>query len=452
MKTPRRPLGILTTALLAAFALCILVALLTCGEGAPSEPEFSLIYYDGHMHTTRSDGTGSVADIKATALGRGLSAVIITDHCEDLTAEEWESLVSEAAAASDESFLVLPSFELTGWEGAGGPLMRDHFPAYNVPYPFAKQETCISRVWPSGPNSAGTGPTNPEFLIKWVEWIHSQGGIAVHAHPRGSTQLEYGVDAIEIWNQADVDEFTNIAVGLNIPRPQALEAAVMLNNTAIYGERDVGVPVPFRVDGTEMLPLREVLHRVSALRPPLYIPQWLGSPEAPLRSWDDLLLAYAEGTLSHPIFAVANTDAHNTGEADSIVGKAKTGLYVKALTAEEVYEAIKAGRGFATTGPSVAFGVNGKLMGETADIADDGSAKLKLRVKAETEGFTLVEIRVMKNGVAWQMIEPESPEYEATLVDDSVTEDGYYRLEVTSSDSAGNKQFAWSNPVFVDIP
>ena len=47
-----------------------------------------LIYLDGHMHSVRSDGSGDVAQIKETALGRGLSAVIVTDHCSDADARE----------------------------------------------------------------------------------------------------------------------------------------------------------------------------------------------------------------------------------------------------------------------------------------------------------------------------------------------------------------------------
>jgi len=451
MNATRRPLGIFTTALLAAFVFCVLPSLLSCGGGNPSKPEFSLIYYDGHMHTSRSDGTGSVVDIKETALARGLSAVIITDHCEDLTAEEWDSLVAEAEAATDDSFLVLVGFENTGWESATAPPMRDHFLAYNAPSLYAKEQVCISRQWPSAPNVSGTGPTNPEFLTKWVDWIHSEGGIAVHAHPAGSTQPEYGADLIEIWNQSTVNDVAKVAAGLGYSGPEAWQLGVMFNDTAIYGERDLAVTVPFKVDGTEELPFRQVVNRLTALIPPLYVGQWLGSPEAPLRSWDDLLLAYVSGTVSRPIFAVADTDAHNAGGPDSIVGSAKTGVYLKSLSADELYAAIKAGRSFATTGPSLAFDVNGALMGDTASIPGGGSAKLRLNVKAETDGFTVAEVRVIKDGEVWQTIKPLKATYEATLEDESVTQDGYYRVEVIASDDAGNYQFAWSNPVFVKI-
>jgi hypothetical protein len=104
------------------FALLIV---LFAGTASADQP-FTLIYYDGHMHTTRSDGSGSVADIKATALSRGLDAVIITDHCKSLTLVEWESLVTECEAASDVNFLALPGFEVTGSDGM---FNRDHINA-----------------------------------------------------------------------------------------------------------------------------------------------------------------------------------------------------------------------------------------------------------------------------------------------------------------------------------
>jgi hypothetical protein len=48
---------------------------------------------------------------------------------------------------------------------------------------------------------------------------------------------------------------------------------------------------------------------------------------------------------------------------------------------------------------------------------------------------------------------PLSPTYQTTLADGGVSEDGYYRVEVTSLDLAsGNYSFAWSNPVFVRVP
>jgi hypothetical protein len=45
------------------------------------------------------------------------------------------------------------------------------------------------------------------------------------------------------------------------------------------------------------------------------------------------------------------------------------------------------------------------------------------------------------------------PTYQDTLVDDGVSEDGYYRVEVTSLDEVSERYyFAWSNPVFARVP
>ncbi len=229
---------------------------------------------------------------------------------------------------------------------------------------------------------------------------------------------------------------------------QALAFAKTLNDIGLTGERDLNKPVAL---GGQSVPLREAVH--SATEMLTGVGQWLGAPEAPVKSWDQLLMAYVDGTTDKPIFGVANSDAHNTADPDSTVGVAKNGLYVKALTAEEVYAAIKAGRSFATTGPSLAFDVNGELMGGTAHIASGGSAKLNLRVSSESATAILVKIDIIKNGELWQTISPMQPVYEDTLVDDSVRENGYYRVEVTSQDQpSGPYYYAWSNPVSVSAP
>ena len=457
MKTDRSVVGILRMSLVVVLSLLAIVAPLGIGRPTYADQPFILVYYDGHMHTTRSDGSGSVADIKATAIDRGLSAVIVTDHCKGLTVAEWESLVAETAAASDSTFLALPGFEVTGSDGI---FNRAHVNALGVADPFVGDdalELCPEEVWENPPNPEGTGPLYPENITKWVDYIHSQGGIAVHNHPSGSTKLEYGVSHMEVYNQSHVDDVAGYAAALGYPAEQAWQLGITLNNFAIYGERDVNMPVVLPGFPTPV-PLRSALWYATANYIPPYIGQWLGSPEAPLSSWDQLLMAYVDGTVDTPIFALANSDAHNTGDlscgdADgcSTVGMAKNGLYVKARTAKEFYKALKAGRSFATTGPSLAFNVNGELMGDTADV-DSGSAEIYLTVDSENPAAILVKIDIIKNGEIWQTISPMSPTYDATLLDEGVSEDGYYRVEVTSLDnSTGRYYFAWSNPVFVKV-
>ena len=431
---------------LRAFAViletALVVSLMACSSGSEREnppPEsYMLIYYDGHMHTVRSDGSGDVAQIKETAIRRGLSAVIITDHCTMLTREKWDSLVAETKKASDDSFLALPGFEITGSEGL---LNRDHIVAYDIADPFVGDDAskaCPEEVWPSEVNPEGYGPKQPENLAKWVDFVHSHGGIAVHAHPAGTTRLEYGVDDIEVYNQSQLDDIMRYAKLLGYSDEEALQFALVLGNFATYGGRDIDLPVPFP-GLPEPIPARLALQALGLK---------LGTPESPLQSWDDLLMAYVNGRTDQPVFALANTDTHNTGDPDSKVGLAKNGLYVRQLNEEEVYSAIRAGRSFATTGPSLAFTVEGKLMGETARVG--GSATLNLSVNAESASAVLEKVDIIKNGEVLKTANPGTPAYEETLKD-SVTGSGYYRIEVTSFDaSSGQRYFAWSNPVFFE--
>ncbi len=332
-------------------AVLLLATLVLAGTSASgyAKAPFFLIYFDGHMHTTRSDGSGTVADIKEMALRRGLSAVAITDHCKSVTLEEWNSLVAETQALSDASFLALPGVEVTGSDGI---FNRDHILALGIDDPFVgddSAELCPEEVWESPLNPAGTGPMYPENLAKWVDYIHSNQGIAVHNHPSGTTRLEYGVNNLEIYNQGHVDDVAAYAQALGYPPQQAWQLGITLNNFASYGERDVNMLVQFPGFPTP-LPLRLALWYATRYYVPPYIGQWLGSPEAPLRSWDELLLAYVNGQVEKPIFAMANSDAHNTADLDcsdangcSTVGIARNGVYVKELSAGELYKALKAG-------------------------------------------------------------------------------------------------------------
>jgi hypothetical protein len=457
MKTRDHLMHYLRKALVISIVIIMMLALFGPSFEAYAKPNL-LIYFDGHMHTNRSDGSGSVADIKTMALARGLDAVIITDHCKDLTQEEWASLKSETAAASDENFLALPSFEITGSDGI---FNRAHMLAWNVADPFVGDdslELCPEEIWVEPVNPAGTGPLYPENMTKWADYIHAQRGIAVHNHPSGTTSLSYGVNNLEVYNQGHVDDVASYAAALGYPPDQAWQLGLTLNNFALYGERDVNMPVSFPGFPTPV-PLRYALWYATANYIPPYIGQWLGSPEAPSNSWDQLLMAYVSGTVDEPIFALANSDAHNTGDLDcgdadgcSTVGVAKNGVYVKELTAKALYKAIKAGRTFATTSPSLALDVNGELMGDTAAISD-GIAKIHLKVNSESPSAFLVKIDILKNGVVWKTVSPLSTTYKQTLSDNLLTEDGYYRVEVTSLDMVSGKYyFAWSNPVFIDVP
>jgi hypothetical protein len=51
-------------------------------------------------------------------------------------------------------------------------------------------ELCPEEVWPDPPNPAGTGPTYPENLAKWTDYVRSQDGFTVHNHQLGHGVIE----------------------------------------------------------------------------------------------------------------------------------------------------------------------------------------------------------------------------------------------------------------------
>lgn len=417
-------------------------------EAAAQRP-YRLLYVDGHMHTVESDGSGTIEDVKDAALARGLSAIIVTNHTAMLTNAEWARLNQKARELSDRGFLVLNAFEVTGSEGL---FLRDHVLAWGVEDPFVgddAEELSPEEVWPSPFNPDGTGPLYPENIATWVDYIHRQGGIAVHAHTTGSTAPEYDVDLIELFNMSHVKSIAAQAAALGLPASDALGLALTLNNMAIYGERDLSMPV--ELPGVPVpLPLRDALILVTG--------QVLGAPEAPLHSWDELLMRYVRGEADRPTFGVANSDAHNTAnippalfEDDSDVGEAKTGVLVRTLSPRSLLGAIEAGRCFATTGPSLRFTVNGSMMGETSVVGTPSrpDALLRLSVDSESPTALIAKVAVVKNGEVLESWSPMTPDWGMTLRDVART-DGYYRVEVVSVDvTTGAYRFAYSNPVFV---
>jgi len=406
----------------------------TAEPGTPDN--YRLIFYDGHMHTTFSDGNGTVSDVVATAISRGLDAVIITDHSEDLTADEWNWLVGNCSLYTNSTFLCLPAFEMTGHEGI---FMRDHFNAYNVSSPFVNDTLVASKVWPSPYNPAATGPLSPENLTHWVEWAHSKGGIVVHNHPSGHTLVMYGVDLIEIWNQDFIDEIN--AIGESLPDflgGPYHGAGYTLNGLTIYGERDLNSS------------LRNAIYNATKIM--YHVGTWIGPPEDPLNSWDSFYLNYLLGFQNYLPFAVGNTDSHNTGAPNSKVGIAKTGVYVKNFTANDLYEGIKKGRSFVTTGPIISFNISDAMMGETLLLTAGASATLNIKIESSAPSANITQVDIIRNGLWWKTFNPNHTSFEAHI-ETNVATNSYYRIEVKEYDPVLNEtHFAYSNPIFVKVP
>ena len=438
--------GVMACLCLAGFKTCL---------AAPQD--YQLVYFDGHMHTTHSDGSGSLADIKSVAAARGLGAVIVTNHTKQIVdVNEWNDIVTGCAALSEPNFLMIPSFEVTGSDGL---FNRDHFLAWGVYDPFVGDDAnalAPEEVWPSPFNPEGTGPIAPESISAWMDYIHSHGGVAVHAHTSGTTQPWYGTDFIELYNVGHVKDVANYALMMGIGQADAANLGLVFNDFAIYGDRDLNMTI--ELPGLPAMSLRTALH--AATEQLTGVGQWLGEPEAdPLHSWDDLIMAYVLGEAPNPVFGVADSDAHNTantllgdpGKDDSDVGEAKNGVYVAGSGLDAFLSAVRAGRSFATTGPSLCMTVNGAMMGETARIAEGEAARIHLTMSSESQTAIIAKCDLYKNGALWQTLAPNQAACELDLTDTEVRGAGYYRVEVVSYDLVTKAyRFAWANPVFVN--
>ena len=440
-----------------------------------------VFYFDGHIHTTHSDGGGSIADVKETAVSRGLDAVIVTDHAKQIVdMEEWNDIVDTCEALSDHELIMIPSFEITGSEGL---FCRDHMLAWGVRNPFVGPPSdglTPEEVWVSPQNPFGTGPLYPESIREWSDWIHENNGIAVHNHTTGTTQLSYNVDFIELMNMSHIKDIAYFAQLAGFSADDAWNMALLLNSFSIYGDRYLQMPVdmpnPYNPGTTIQLPLQQALYFGTSLIGDLGEnsggAQWLGPdtpqelldagamPAASLNSWDDLLMAFVNGETDHPVYCVANSDSHNTANTeigsadydDSDVGEVKNGVYLAHHNKTHFFDAVRRGNLFATTGPSIYFDVEGKIMGEALRIHSKKkkTVNMKLYVNSESTTAVLVKIDIIKNGEVIHSVQPMASTY-AFKLDDEAVGDCYYRVEVTSMEASdGRPRFAYANPVFVD--
>lgn len=404
---------------------------------------------------------------------------------------------------------MIPSFEVTGIEGL---FCRDHILAWGVMSPFVGDPADAmtpEEVWESPTNPFGTGPMFPDSLRQWTDWIHEHGGIAVHAHTMGTTQLQYNVDCIELMNLAHTKDVARFAQMAGFNANDAWNLGVLLTSFSVYGGAyllmPVNLPNPYYgqpgQQPTIEMPLQQALYVGTGMLGDLGEnsggAQWVGpntpqalldagaTPSVALNSWDALLMAYLNGEIDHPIYGVANTDAHNTANVvlgstaydDSDVGETRNGVYVPCLNRGQLFKAIRHGNLFATNGPSIYFDINGQIMGETVKILrskenDFGMGKpnpralaqrgrsqprrdttvaLSLSADSQNPAAVLVKVVIIKNGQVLQVQNPMSAEVEIQL-ENEVTQDSFYRVEVTAYDSMTQKyRFAYSNPIFVEI-
>lgn len=128
---------------------------------------------DLHVHTSYSDGSGSIREIIRVAERKGLDGLAITDH---------NALDGYFEAKSySSSLIILPGYEVSTDAGHILVIGLEEKPPFNITSQGAAQ------------------------YIKVVEWVRLNGGLSILAHPatgrfKMNKWMQYKPDAVEVLN------------------------------------------------------------------------------------------------------------------------------------------------------------------------------------------------------------------------------------------------------------
>lgn len=123
--------------------------------GVPVPTDVRVAY---HVHTRRSDGTGSVAEVAAAARQAGLAVVVITDHGDGMRASDPPRYI--------DGVLVIDGVEVSTWAG--------HYAAIGAaasPYPLGGEpEAVVEDVRRLGGFGIAAHPGSSKEGLKWRDW------------------------------------------------------------------------------------------------------------------------------------------------------------------------------------------------------------------------------------------------------------------------------------------
>ena len=165
----RRKAGILTAALVAAVFLWLLFTLpprpaIAAGV-VPDAIKANTIAGAFHVHSVRSDGSGSRAEIAAAAARAGLKFVIVTDH--------GDATRSPDPPAYIDGVLCIDAVEIST---NGGHVVAFDMPA--APYPLGGEAAAvIEDIVRLGGMPVIAHPDSPKAALTWKDWSAPAGGL-----------------------------------------------------------------------------------------------------------------------------------------------------------------------------------------------------------------------------------------------------------------------------------
>ncbi|MEO8682340.1 MAG: hypothetical protein ABI665_25050 [Vicinamibacterales bacterium] len=150
---------------LAVVALAVIMALPPAAQVVPADASDHSVRGAFHIHSDRSDGSGSIDAIAAAAARAGLAFIIVTDHGDGTRVPDPPSY--------RHGVLVIDAVELST---TGGHVAALGLPA--TPYPFAGTPAdVIEDVHRLGGFAIATHPGSPRASLQWRDWAVDFDGL-----------------------------------------------------------------------------------------------------------------------------------------------------------------------------------------------------------------------------------------------------------------------------------
>ena len=261
----RRPGRIAAAVALAAAGVVLVVALppasrvvdVTSFPGSAGEPALT-VRGAFHVHSRRSDGSGTVDEIAAAAAAAGLDFVIVTDHGDGMSARP---------AAYRAGVLVVEGVEIST---GGGHYVALGLPA--APYPLGGDARgVVEDVRRLGGFGVIAHPTSPRRALAWSDWSLPADGIE-------------WINGDSTWRDAGPLALLRTAIGYWVRPPESLASLLARPERALahWDRQAAGRPIvglgaadahghpPTRTDGGGGVALRfpgyEAIFRAFAVR------------------------------------------------------------------------------------------------------------------------------------------------------------------------------------------
>ncbi len=342
-----------------------------------------------HVHTRRSDGTGTPASVAAAAARAGLQFVVLTDHGDGTRKAD--------APAYVQGVLVIDAVEIST---TGGHVVGLGLP--EAPYPLAGEpRDVVEDIARLGGFAIAAHPASAKPDLRWTDWNAPVGGLEwLNADSEWRDESRWSLARALVAYPARASE----SVAMLLDRPdEALRQWDLLTQT----RQVVGVPAP---DAHARIGLEEGFNpRTTALRIPSY--------ETMFRT-----------------FSLALQGITLTGDA-----AADGSAVIGAIRAGRLYSTIDALARPAAMTITATSGTNRAGMGELLALA--GPVTVRVDTIAPPEAL----IAILRDGVVFRTGDG-SPIEEVMPAEPAV-----YRAEVRLPGAPGQPPVPWmvSNPIYV---